>query len=102
MEAFTVRIADIKLGMRNLTLVGKITQIGDVMSVQTKFGPARVAATTLEDESGSIRLNLWRDQIDAVRVGDTVRLENAFVRVFNYQNELNIGKDGKIAVLRTP
>jgi hypothetical protein len=34
-----------------------------------------------------------------VKSGDTVRAEIAFVRVFNYQNELNVGKDGKIVVL---
>jgi len=52
------------------------------------------------DESGKIRLNLWRDQINKVRVGDVVRLENAFINVFNYQNELDLGKDGKLIVLR--
>jgi len=98
-EAFRINIADIRQGMRNLTVVGKIRQIGEVQTVTTKFGPARVTAAILEDQTGSIRLNLWRDQIDKVRVGDTLRLENAFVRMFNYQNELNIGKDGRIVVL---
>jgi len=95
----TINIVDIRQDMRNLTIIGKITRVEEVQTVTTKFGPARVAAATLEDRTGSIRLNLWRDQIDRVRVGDTVRLENVFVRVFNYQNELNIGKDGKIIVL---
>jgi len=94
-----IRIAELKQGMRDLTIVAKIAQIGEVQTVMTRFGQARVAAAVLEDETGSIRLNLWRDQIDKVRVGDSVRLENAFIRMFNNQNELNIGKDGKITVL---
>ena len=94
-----IRIAELKQGMRGLTIVGKIAQIGEVQTVMTRFGQARVAAAVLEDETGSIRLNLWRDQIDKVRVGDSVRLENAFIRMFNNQSELNIGKDGKITVL---
>mgnify|MGYP001062551350 CR=1 FL=1 len=94
-----IRVADIKAGHRNLTVVGRITGIGDAQTVTTRFGPARVAAATLEDETGSIRVNLWREQIDRVKVGDMVRLENAFVRTFNYQNELNIGKDGRIVVI---
>jgi ssDNA-binding replication factor A large subunit len=94
-----VKIADIRQGMRNLTIVGRIAEIGEVQMVVTKFGQARAAAATLEDQTGSIRLNLWRDQIDKVRVADSVKLENAFVRVFNFQNELNIGRDGKISVL---
>jgi len=95
----SIKIADIRQGMRNLTVLGKIVELRELGTVTTKFGPARVAAATLEDQTGSIRLNLWREQIDKVKVGDTVRLENAFVKEFNYQNELNVGKDGKIAVL---
>jgi len=94
-----VKVADIKEGSRNLTVVGKITEIGEARTVTTRFGPARVATGILEDETGSVRLNLWREQIDKIRVGDTVKLENAFARVFNNQNELNIGKDGRITIL---
>jgi len=94
-----MRIADIKSGMRGLTIVGTILSISEIRNVMTRFGPATVATARLRDESGEIRLNLWRDQIAKVRVGDLVRLENAFVNVFNYQNELNLGKDGRIIVL---
>ena len=95
-----VRISGIKPGMRTLTVVGKILSISETRNVMTKFGPAAVATAKLQDESGEIRLNLWRDQINRVKVGDIVKLENAFVNVFNYQNELNLGKDGRITVLR--
>jgi len=101
-QASSLRIADIKIGMRDLRIFGTITHVGEVKSVITRFGAARVAAAKLEDPTGSIRLNLWREQIDLVKVGDNVRLENAFVRVFNQQNELNIGKDGRIIVLCRP
>jgi ssDNA-binding replication factor A large subunit len=94
-----VRIADIKSGMRALTVVGKILSISEIRDVSTKFGPATVATARLQDESGEIRLNLWRGQISLVKPGDIVRLENAFVRVFNNQNELNLGKDGRIITL---
>jgi len=94
-----ITIAEIREDMRNLTVIGKITHIGETQIVRTRFGEARVAAATLEDQTGSIRLNLWREQTDMVKSGDTVRVEIAFVRVFNYQNELNVGKDGKIVVL---
>lgn len=85
--------------MRGLEIEGKITAVGEIREVYTRFGPARVAAAVLEDETGSIRLNLWRDQINAVRSGYRVRLINAFTREFGNQVELNIGKDGRIIVL---
>jgi replication factor A1 len=94
-----LKIAQIKPGMRGIAVAAKVVWTDDVREVKTKFGPARVSWVVLEDETGSIRLNLWRQQIDEVRVGDTVRLVNAFVRVYRDEFELNIGSDGRIEVL---
>ncbi|MDH5437449.1 MAG: hypothetical protein OEX76_00940 [Candidatus Bathyarchaeota archaeon] len=44
-------------------------------------------------------LNLWRRQIDLVKEGDLVRVENAFVRAYRNPLELNVGSRGKIVVL---
>lgn len=85
--------------MRNIEVTGKIIQKGDRRDVETKFGPATVSWAILRDETGSIRLNLWRTQIDAVVVGDMIRLVNTFVKVYGGELELNIGSDGKIEVL---
>ena len=94
-----LKIAQIKPGMRGIALTAKVVWTDDVREVKTKFGPARVSWAILEDETGSIRLNLWRQQIDEVRLGDTVRLGNAFVRVYRDEIELNIGSDGRIEML---
>jgi ssDNA-binding replication factor A large subunit len=53
----------------------------------------------VEDETGSIYLNLWRTQIDLVKEGDLVRIENAFANSFRGDLELNMGSDGKVVVL---
>lgn len=95
-----LKISQIRPGMRGICITGIIESIDDVKVVETRFGPARVAQAVLRDESGSIILNLWRGQIDAVREGDTVRVENAFVRTFRGQMELNVGRDGRISVMR--
>jgi len=97
-----LKIADIKPDMRGLDITGRIIEMGEVKIVETKFGPARVAQAILRDKTGSIILNLWRNQIDSVKVGDTIRVENAFVRIFRDQLELNVGRDGKITVVRGP
>lgn len=94
-----LKIAQIEPGMRGIKITGKAVQKGDKKEIETKFGPARVSWIILEDETGSMRMNLWRHQIDMVRVGDTVGLVNAFVRVYRDQVELNIGSDGRIEVL---
>lgn len=94
-----VRVSDIRPDMRNIELTGRISRMGDKREVETKFGPAKFAAAILEDDTGSVRLNLWRWQVDTVREGDTIRIINAFVKTFEGQMELNVGGDGKIIVL---
>lgn len=91
-----MKICDIQPDMRNIEVTGRIVRIGERRQVQTKFGPADVAKATLEDETGSINLSLWRQQIDLVKEGDNVKLINAFARTFGGQLELNIGRDGQI------
>lgn len=95
----SVKISEIKPGMRELRVAGTIASIGEIREVATRFGPARVAPAVLQYETGSIRLNLWRTQIDAVKPGDRVELINAFAREFGGQVELDICRDGRLVVI---
>ena len=94
-----VRVNEIKPGMRDLQVEGEIISIGEAREINTKYGPAQIAEAVLRDETGSIKLNLWRDQIRSARVGASVRLVNAFAKGFGERAEISIGRDGKIVVL---
>jgi len=93
------KIGQINSSTRGITVTAQVVWKGDKKEVETRFGPATVSWAILEDETGSIRLNLWRKQIDMARVGDTIRLVNAFVRVYREEIELNVGSDGRIELL---
>jgi len=93
-----MKIMDIQASMRNIDIICKVVEKGEAKEVKTRYGPAKVCAAILEDETGSIRINLWRDQADNVQVGDTIQIQNAFVKVFNEQLELNVGGDGRITI----
>ena len=86
--------------MRNLEVEGVISEKSASRFVQTRFGDAAVSTAILKDETGSIILNLWRDQIEQVKEGDTVRITNAFAKTFAARNELSVGKDGVIQITR--
>ena len=95
-----MKIKQIQNGMNGVTVFGRITRISEKQEVETKYGKAFVANAILEDDTGKIVLNLWRDQIDMMKVGDKVRIENGFVQVFQQRLELNVGKRGKITVIK--
>jgi ssDNA-binding replication factor A large subunit len=92
-----VKISEIQSEMENIEVVGRVIDISEKRQVLTRYGPADIATATLKDETGSIHLNLWRQQIDSVREGKMVRIINAFTRVYNDRLELNIGQSGYIA-----
>jgi len=94
-----LKIRDLRAGMDGVTTTGRITKISEKMEVETKFGKSHLAVALLVDETESIRLNLWRWQIDLVKVGDIIRIENGFVRSFKDQLELNVGSKGKITLI---
>jgi len=53
-----VKIGQIKAGMRNMEVTGRLKEVGKPREIGTRFGPATLATAILEDETGSMRLNL--------------------------------------------
>lgn len=94
-----VKVSEIQADMRNIEVTGRIVRISERRHVQTKFGAVDVATATLEDETGSIDVSLWREQIDSVHEGETVKLINAFTRTYRNRPQLNIGRDGQIIIV---
>ncbi len=86
--------------MRRVDAEGEIVEISDPRTVNLRTGgEAKVADSTLKDSTGSIKLSLWDDQIDAVRQGAKVRVTNGYTNSFRGEVRLNVGRYGKLEVL---
>ena len=62
----------------------------------------KVCDALVGDETGSIYLTLWDDNIEKVNEEDTIRIENGYVTLFKGNMRLNIGKYGKMAPAEEP
>jgi replication factor A1 len=82
--------------MRRVDVSGKIINIDGPRDVQTKFGPGQVATATLQDESGTVKVTLWNENISKVSLNDTVQIENGYVDSFRGELQLNVGRYGKL------
>jgi replication factor A1 len=92
-----MKITELKPGMRGVSIEGKIDSITEARTVNLRSGgTAQVADATISDESGQIKLSLWDDQINLVKQGDNVSIENGYTQAFRGENSLNIGRYGKI------
>ena len=93
-----MKISELKAGMRNLSVTGKIDSVGEPRTVNLRAGgTTTVADAIMSDESGSIKLALWGDDINKVRPGDKVSIENGYINTFKGENSISVGKFGKMS-----
>ncbi len=93
-----MKISEIQRGMSSVSVEGKIIDISEVREVNTRYGNKSVADATIEDDSGQIKLTLWEDQIQSIRVGDKVTVTGGYVTEFRDVVQLNIPRSGKLEV----
>lgn len=97
------KILNLTVGMKNVDVRARVDSKSDTMEVYSRFGNKvnRVANAKITDESGSVKLILWNEQIDTVGVGDTVQIDNGHVTVFRGEKQLNVGKrTGKLSIVK--
>jgi len=81
--------------MAQVCLKAKVLEIPKPSLVYTRYGNyASVANALIADESGTIRLCLWNEQIQSISTGDTIQIENARASTSKGQRQLNIGRKG--------
>ncbi len=95
-----MRIENLREGMKRVDVEAKVVEKNDAREVQSKFRDEtlRVADFIIGDETGTIKLTLWNEQIDQVGVNDTVKIENGYVTSFRGEIQLNVGKYGRLTV----
>jgi replication factor A1 len=92
-----MKIGELKAGTGNVNVEGEVITMDEAREVVTKFGKrTRVANAVLKDDSGEITLSLWGDDIDKVKQGDNIKIENGWVSEFKGNLQISAGKYGKI------
>ena len=91
------KIADLTPESKSVNVIAKVLSVGEPKEIPSKFGPSRkVAEVPIADESGSVVLSLWQDQIGTVSEGETIQIENGYVSLVKGHIRVNVGKYGKI------
>jgi len=95
-----MKIAELRNGDKRVSVEAKVVEKGNPRQVMSKYGTETysVADAVVADDSGSIKLTLWNEQIAQVNVNDRIKIENGYVTSFKGEVQLNVGKYGKLAV----
>jgi replication factor A1 len=93
-------IKDLRNGMKRVTVEANVMEKGEPREVRSRYKDEtyQVADAIVADESGSIKLTLWNEQIEQVNVGNKVKIENGYVTSFKGEIQLNVGKYGTLTV----
>ena len=92
-------IGDLVAGMTNVGLRAKVLEVGLPSAIFTRFGnQSMVANALIGDDTGTIQLSLWGEQIESVSVGDVVQIVNGKTLFFKGKKQVRIGKNGSLKV----
>ncbi|MEM7813600.1 MAG: OB-fold nucleic acid binding domain-containing protein [Candidatus Aenigmatarchaeota archaeon] len=97
MELKRVSIGNLIPGMQNVDVIGVVTRISR-RGYSTEKGSGQLLALNLSDETGSIRLTLWNEEVERAKdivQGDVVKI-SGYVRAGLYGPELRLGRFGKL------
>lgn len=94
-----MKINEIKEDSRKINVEAKVVEKEGTREVNTRFGKTKVANAVIEDDSGTMVLVLWGEEADKVKEGDTIKIDNGYVKEWNGSLQLSVGKFGKMTVL---
>ncbi len=101
-EPVKAKIKDLTPTHKQVSITAKVLNVGEAKEIPSRFGPSRkVAEATIGDDSGTVVLSLWQDQIGTIAANDTIAIENGYVSLVRGHIRLNVGKYGKIEKVPT-
>ncbi|MBI4044070.1 MAG: DUF2240 family protein [Candidatus Diapherotrites archaeon] len=93
----------LKQGMQNVDVEARIASIFPPREFESNGRKGKLQNITLHDASGITRLTLWNEQVDkyspALEKGTWVRIQNALVKTFKEQIQLQLNYNGTIQKL---
>ena len=94
-------IEDLHDGQQRVVVEGRVEKILGPRTVSSrKTGEdLKVADITLSDDTGSIELVLWNNQIPQVKSNSSIRVEEGFVKTYRDELQMSVGQWGAIITL---
>jgi len=101
MENSILKINELRDGMKRIEVEAEVVEKGNPRQVMSRYKDEAytVADAVVQDETGTVKLTLWNEQIDQINQGDKIKVENGYITSFRGEIQLNVGKYGKLAIL---
>ena len=97
MEKTMTKVRDLTPSSKQVNVLAKVVTVGEAKEVMGKFGdPRKVAEAVVGDETATIILSLWNEQIGAIAKDEIVFVDNGYVSLVRGHMRLNVGRYGNL------
>ena len=94
-----MEIKDLQPNTGNVDLVLEVVSKEEPRTFE-KFGKSgSVCNLKVKDATGEVKMTLWNEDIEKVKVGDKIHIENGWCSEFRDELQISSGKFGKIEVV---
>ena len=94
-----VSISEVPKMRDQIDVEGTIESIGEPRTVNLRTGGEnQVADAVLKDDSGQVKLTLWGEDINKIKVGSKIQIKNGYTKEFKGEIALNVGRYGTLTV----
>ncbi len=103
MDKVLTKVKDLTPESKQVNVLAKVVGLSEEREITSRFGEARkLVEATVGDETGTVLLTLWNDQIGQVAKDETFLIDNGYVSLVRGHIRLNVGKYGSFAKAETP
>ncbi len=94
-EKSMTKVEELTPAAKQADIVVRVLSLGDRKTIDSKFGGSRdLVEAVVGDETATIILTLWGDQIDRIAQDDVLGIDNGYVSLVRGHMRLNVGKYG--------
>jgi len=103
MEKPLTKVRDLTPSSKQVNVHAKVVTVGDAKEVMGKYGdPRKVAEAVIGDETATITLSLWNEQIGTIAKDDIILVDNGYVSLVRGHMRLNVGRYGNLTKSADP
>ena len=97
MEKTLTKVRDLTPSSKQVNVLAKVVNVGEPKEVMGKFGdPRKVAEAVVGDDTATIILSLWNEQIGSIAKDEIVLVDNGYVSLVRGHMRLNVGRYGNL------
>ncbi len=92
------KVRDLTPNSKQVNVLAKVVNIGEPKEVMGKFGdPRKVCEAVVGDDTATIILSLWNEQIGSITKDEIVLIDNGYVSLVRGHMRLNVGRYGNLS-----